>query len=144
MSQPPQAAKALALSAGCRFNGAFFNRPQEQKTMTTRRRRITLDASMFNAASMAIVTMAALHISPVRAQVSTPASKAPTTVAAAPPNPEIARYLEAFERSDKNGDGKLSPAEAEHLPAIAQRFELIDTDRDGFISKTEYLEALKP
>lgn len=111
--------------------------------MTARHRRITLDTSLFNAASLAIVTLAAMHISPARAQTAAPTSRATTTVAAAPPGPETVRYLAAFDRSDSNADGKLSPTEAEHLPAIAQRFELIDTDKDGFISKVEYLEALK-
>jgi EF hand len=41
-----------------------------------------------------------------------------------------------------NGDGKLSKDEFENLPAIAQRFQQIDANKDGFISKTEYLDAL--
>lgn len=94
------------------------------------RRRSTLDTFKFNAMSLAIIASAAL-CSPSFAQTTAPAT-------------DTARYMEAFERSDKNGDGKLSKEEAESLPAIAQRFEQIDVDKDGMISKAEYLDALKP
>jgi EF hand len=106
-------------------------------TPPTRRRRTLLEAGKFNAMSMAIIAVAALQIGAVYAQ--TPAPAAP-----AAPSADTARYLEAFDRADKNADGKLSKEEAENLPAIAQRFEQIDTDKDGAISKAEYLEALKP
>lgn len=107
-------------------------------TPPTRRRRTLLEASKFNAMSMAIIAVTALQIGSVYAQTAPPAAKpvAPTA--------DTARYMEAFERADKNADGKLSKEEAENLPAIAQRFDQIDTDKDGSISKAEYLEALKP
>ncbi len=107
--------------------------------MTTRRRRYTLDASKFNAISMAIIAVAALHINTAHAQMTAPSSPAPSGGTA-----DTARYSEAFARADKNADGKLSKEEAENLPAIAQRFDQIDTDKDGSISKAEYMEALKP
>jgi EF hand len=103
-------------------------------TPPTRRRRTLLEASKFNAMSMAIIAVAAFQIGPVAAQTPAPAA----------PSADTARYMEAFARADKNADGKLSKEEAENLPAIAQRFEQIDTDKDGSISKAEYLEALKP
>jgi Ca2+-binding EF-hand superfamily protein len=106
-------------------------------TPPTRRRRTLLEASKFNAMSLAIIAVAALQISTVYAQTPAPAKPAA-------PSADTARYMEAFERADKNADGKLSKEEAENLPAIAQRFEQIDTDKDGSISKAEYLEALKP
>ena len=43
----------------------------------------------------------------------------------------------AFDQADTNKDGKPSRTEAETLPSVAQRFELIDTDRDTFISREE-------
>ncbi len=104
-------------------------------TPPTRRRRTLLEASKFNALSMAIIAVAAFQIGSVSAQ---------TPAAPAAPSADTARYMEAFARADKNADGKLSKEEAENLPAIAQRFEQIDADKDGAISKTEYLEALKP
>jgi Ca2+-binding EF-hand superfamily protein len=107
--------------------------------MTSRRRRILIDSPKFNALSVAIISTAAMYMGAAQAQMTAPSSKPPTTA-----SPDTARYMEAFERSDKNADGKLSKEEAESLPAIAQRFEQIDTDKDGFISKAEYLEALKP
>lgn len=49
----------------------------------------------------------------------------------------------AFARADSNKDGKLSPEEARLLPAIFERFEQIDVDKDRFLSRAEFEEALK-
>lgn len=43
----------------------------------------------------------------------------------------------AFNRADTNGDGKLDRREAELFPAVAERFEQIDTNHDSFISREE-------
>lgn len=110
--------------------------------MTSRRRRNSLDATLFNASSMAIIALASLCMHSARAQTN-PGNAKPAMTAGGS-QLETVRYLEAFERADKDGDGKLNREEAENLPAIAQRFEQIDIDRDGSISKAEYLEALKP
>ena len=40
---------------------------------------------------------------------------------------------------DTNGDGKLSRAEAAHLPAIEARFDELDTNHDGFLSVDEFI-----
>jgi Ca2+-binding EF-hand superfamily protein len=114
--------------------------------MTSRKRRNTLDTALFNASSLAIIALASLCMHSARAQTHAQSSAGTTkpTLTAGGTNLETVRYLEAFERADKNGDGKLSKEEAENLPAIAQRFEQIDADKDGSISKAEYLEALKP
>ena len=48
----------------------------------------------------------------------------------------------AFQRADRNGDGRLSRAEADHLPAIAARFEQLDANRDQFISREEFNRVL--
>jgi Ca2+-binding EF-hand superfamily protein len=45
----------------------------------------------------------------------------------------------AFARADVNGDGKLSRAEAVHLPAIEARFDELDTNHDGFLSVDEFI-----
>lgn len=64
------------------------------------------------------------------------------TNSAIPPNRVTRNDLEAaFNRADTNRDGKLDRQEAEHFPALAQRFELIDTDRDTFISRGEFSSA---
>jgi Ca2+-binding EF-hand superfamily protein len=44
----------------------------------------------------------------------------------------------AFARTDTNGDGKLSPEEAEHMPAIAMLFAQLDRNKDGFLSLEEF------
>ena len=49
----------------------------------------------------------------------------------------------AFERSDSNRDGRLSPAEAQALPAIAQQFKALDKNGDGFLSPGEFVAAGK-
>jgi hypothetical protein len=61
---------------------------------------------------------------------------------AIPANRVTTQDLEAaFQRADNNRDGKLSRQEAERFPAVAQRFEQIDTDRDSFISLDEFSRA---
>ena len=50
----------------------------------------------------------------------------------------------AFGRADANQDGRLSAKEAELLPAVAQRFEMLDGNRDGFLSREEFEKGLKP
>ena len=74
---------------------------------------------------------------------SPPAQMAPSaTSTAIPPNRVTHKDLEAaFNRADTNRDDKLDRQEAEHFPALAQRFELIDTDRDTFISRGEFSKA---
>ena len=44
----------------------------------------------------------------------------------------------AFTRADTNADNKLSPDEAERLPAIAAKFKELDKDKDGFLSLAEF------
>ena len=48
----------------------------------------------------------------------------------------------AFSRADINGDGKLSRDEAGHLPAIALKFDDLDTNKDGFLSMEEFSAIL--
>ena len=50
---------------------------------------------------------------------------------------------QAFKRADVDTDNKLSSAEAAKLPAIAQRFKSLDTDRDGFLSAEEFMAGSK-
>lgn len=44
----------------------------------------------------------------------------------------------AFERADANKDSQLSAKEATQLPAIAQRFKELDTDKNGMLSRAEF------
>jgi hypothetical protein len=88
----------------------------------------------------------------VRAQTNPPSPASPTsppsqmspsgTPGAVPQNRATAQDIEAaFNRADANKDGKLDRQEAEHFPAVAQRFEQIDTNRDTFISLAELAKA---
>jgi Ca2+-binding EF-hand superfamily protein len=44
----------------------------------------------------------------------------------------------AFARTDANSDGKLTPEESEHMPAIAMLFVQLDRNKDGFLSLEEF------
>jgi Ca2+-binding EF-hand superfamily protein len=87
----------------------------------------------FNTFSIAIVTIAALHMNPALAQTSAPAKPAEMS----------AKLQEAFMRADKNADGKLSKEEAAVMPAIAEGFDKADIDKDSFLSKAEFMEIAK-
>lgn len=49
----------------------------------------------------------------------------------------------AFSRADANRDGQLSPQEAVMLPAISQKFEALDRNKDKFLSLEEFALATK-
>ena len=64
---------------------------------------------------------------------------APATV---PQNRATSADLDqAFKQTDANGDGKISREEAVNFPAVLQRFEAIDSDRDSFVSRAELGKA---
>jgi len=48
----------------------------------------------------------------------------------------------AFNRADTNGDGRLNREEAEHFPVLSQRFDVIDANRDAFISRAEFNQVM--
>lgn len=84
----------------------------------------------------------------VRAQTAPPSPASPTSPpstmepSTVPQNRTTAKDVEAaFGRADSNKDGKLDRQEAEHLPAVALRFEQIDANRDTFISLAELTKA---
>lgn len=62
---------------------------------------------------------------------------------APPPSGDRPIAEAAFARADTNGDLRLSRDEAARYPAIAERFDLFDTDKDGVLSPDEFAAALK-
>jgi len=93
----------------------------------------------FETCSVALITAFVIGTAPfARAQGSAPA--APSTQG----NSGDAGSAAAFARADKNKDGKLSREEAQALQAVAQRFDQIDADGDGAISRAEFDKAVKP
>lgn len=55
------------------------------------------------------------------------------------PDAKAIRLAEAkFQSLDKNDDLRISKAEAAAEKALIDRFDAVDSDADGFISKSEY------
>ncbi len=50
----------------------------------------------------------------------------------------------AFDRADANRDGQLSAQEAALLPAIGNRFQELDADKNSMLSREEFQEGAKP
>jgi len=93
-----------------------------------------------------IAALAAGAAGAVRAQTAPASPNSPPSQmeapAAVPQNRTTTKDVEAaFSRADANKDGKLDRQEAEHLPAVAQRFDQIDTNHDSFISLAELTKA---
>jgi Ca2+-binding EF-hand superfamily protein len=49
-----------------------------------------------------------------------------------------------FKRADKDGDGKLSRAEAAEAGMGAARFAELDADKDGFVTLSEFVAGTQP
>jgi Ca2+-binding EF-hand superfamily protein len=47
-----------------------------------------------------------------------------------------------FNELDKNGDGKVSRAEAKANRVLSQRWQDTDDDKDGFVTRAEYLKTM--
>jgi Ca2+-binding EF-hand superfamily protein len=89
----------------------------------------------FEARSVLLVAAMALGAaSAVHAQSTAPAMQGT-------PKTSAKEMDAAFVRADVNKDGKLDKKEAEMMPAIAERFEQLDTNADGFISREEFAKA---
>ena len=56
-------------------------------------------------------------------------------------NASVKELDAAFAKADINKDGKLDKKEAQMMPAVADRFEQLDTNGDGFISREEFSKA---
>ncbi len=59
-----------------------------------------------------------------------------------PATGEQADVSTVFNQADTNGDGRLSRQEAQAIPGLAERFDAVDTDKDGAISLQELSVAM--
>ncbi|MCY1163219.1 EF-hand domain-containing protein [Polaromonas sp.] len=99
---------------------------------------------------MAALVIGSINVSHAQAAAPSPAGQNPSPTQMSPsgtpgsiaPNKASSKDVDAaFARSDTNKDGKLDRKEAENLPAVAQRFDQIDANHDGFISREEFNKA---
>ena len=98
----------------------------------SKRRSIT----NFEATSVLFFALATGCILPARAQpvdAQIPANK---------PKWSAEQIDMAFKLADSNGDGKITREEAERFPAVLRRFDQVDVDKDGVISRAEWEAAL--
>ncbi|ART56522.1 calcium-binding protein [Acidovorax carolinensis] len=108
------------------------------------RRTFAFDARsvlMFTALSLGGIAALQAQTAPAAApKAQGGPSYGPATSSPHPTTPTAmgASSTAAFDRADANGDGKLSTDEAATLPAIGNRFEQLDTDRDGSLSRAEF------
>lgn len=122
--------------------------------MTQRRPHAPVSAQRtlhaFDLRSVMLLTALTLGGSPALYAQTPPATKPAITLnqragnapkpvpGAGPETAQSTATSAAFDRADANADGKLSPQEAQQLPAIGNRFEQLDSNRDGFLSRPEF------
>jgi hypothetical protein len=84
------------------------------------------------------VALAALLLPSVAA-----AQKAPpqSTAQKAPPQDQSPQAL--FVRIDTNSDGKVSKDEAARMPGVATRWEELDKNKDGALSREEFVAGFR-
>lgn len=63
------------------------------------------------------------------------------TADAIDPDTKVKPEERGFNDLDKNGDGKLSRAEAAGNPRVAKKFAESDADKDGYVTRAEYLKT---
>jgi hypothetical protein len=78
---------------------------------------------------------------------SPPAADPPasTSMQQTPPSTAQAADLGAiFDKLNVSHTGKLTKAEAQAHPTVAANFDAADTNRDGVVTKDEFLAAFRP
>lgn len=92
-------------------------------------------------AALSLGGVGALHAQTAPATPAKKSAEVPYTYGPGTGNPSVAATT-AFNRADTDKDGKLSEKEAEHLPAISQRFKELDTDKNGSLSTKEFEKGM--
>jgi hypothetical protein len=95
------------------------------------------------------VLAVALLATQAQAQTTEPAAAASAPAAApAPPATPTATYYDpkdlerAFKFMDKTGDGKVSRDEASNFRGVSKHFDEADVNKDGFLSREEFDNAM--
>jgi hypothetical protein len=68
------------------------------------------------------------------------AGPAPDAQGARPPR-RAGANKPRFRDADSNGDGRLSRAEAQVMPFVARHFDVLDANRDGYVTRDELRAA---
>ena len=97
----------------------------------------------------ALAALAALLAMQAQAQTAEPAAAASAPASSpASPGPKAVTYYDpkdlerAFKFMDKTGDGKVSRDEASNFRGVSKHFDEADTNKDGFLSREEFDNAM--
>lgn len=96
------------------------------------------------AAGLALAASAAPLASHAQAQAAEPASaaSAPAPAASTTTFYDPKDLERAFKFMDKTGDGKISRDEASNFRGVSKHFDEADTNKDGFLSREEFDNAM--
>jgi len=67
----------------------------------------------------------------------------PSVAAAQKAPPQDTSPQALFARIDTNSDGKVSKDEAARMPAVATRWEELDKNKDGVLSREEFVAGFR-
>lgn len=84
----------------------------------------------------------ALLLFAASAQAQTPAPSPAAKAAPTEPKYTVAQIAQAFGLIDSNKDGKLSREEAAGFRGVARHFDEADANKDGVLSREEFENAL--
>ena len=93
------------------------------------------------------LTLTAVLSSAAFAQQTQPSATPPASTARQESTPSAAPAMDLgsiFDRLNTSHTGKMTKAEAQAHPTVAQNFDSADTDHDGVLTKEEFLAAFKP
>jgi hypothetical protein len=72
-----------------------------------------------------------------QAQLERPRGEASVIVRSIQPNSVVGNYRIDFQALDTDGDGRISRAEAQANPALAEEFDALDTRHSGHLSREQ-------